>query len=130
MKDSMANPHPREELMWLVALRYWAAAKTSGLGYSLNYSGSRLGGAVILHFQPFFLPTYSRRQLPTREEGSSVVDPVLNHDILEITVQTEATVRNKKEVNSSVPLGVEETAALIAADVQSDAERVRQAMLA
>ncbi|CAM9627737.1 unnamed protein product, partial [Sphacelaria rigidula] len=49
---------PRDELLWLAALRCWAAAKTSGLGYSLNYSGNRLGGALLLHFQPFFLPTF------------------------------------------------------------------------
>lgn len=44
------------QAIWVVALRSWAAAKTSGLGYSLYYSGQRLGGAAYVNFMPFFLP--------------------------------------------------------------------------
>ncbi|CAM9233558.1 unnamed protein product [Choristocarpus tenellus] len=50
--------HLSQEGSLLMAVRYWATVKTSGLGYSLNYSGSRLGAAVMLNFQPFFLPSF------------------------------------------------------------------------
>lgn len=52
----------------MVALRSWAAAKTSGLGYSLYYSGQRLGGAAYVNFMPFFLPFSFNRF--TSEEAS------------------------------------------------------------
>lgn len=128
MQENFTEPNAREEIMWIVALRYWAAAKTSGLGYSLNYSGSRLGGAVIVYFQPFFLPTYSRGRIPTTEDGNPIVEPVINHDMLKSTVQTEAVESEKDDVNSTVPLGVEEAETLIAADVQLDGDRVREAI--
>eukprot|EP00752_Nemacystus_decipiens_P011312 g10052.t1 len=62
MQRSDANGLGREDTkeetqaLWVVALRSWAAAKTSGLGYSLYYSGQRLGGAAYVNFMPFFLP--------------------------------------------------------------------------
>ncbi|CAM9119429.1 unnamed protein product [Discosporangium mesarthrocarpum] len=59
VQDNVASRQRDQEAAWIVAARYWAAAKTSGLGYSLNYSGNRLGAAVILNFQPFFLPRFS-----------------------------------------------------------------------
>ena len=45
-----------EQALWIMALRSWAAAKTSGFGYSLYLSGNRLSGAVMVNFMPFFLP--------------------------------------------------------------------------
>lgn len=61
------------QALWVVALRSWAAAKTSGLGYSLYYSGQRLGGAAYVNFMPFFLPFSFNRF--TSEETSDAEEP-------------------------------------------------------
>lgn len=54
-----------EQALWIMALRSWAAAKTSGFGYSLYLSGNRLSGAVMVNFMPFFLPMlYMNRSSP------------------------------------------------------------------
>lgn len=58
-----------EQAMWIMAFRSWAAAKTSGFGYSLYLSGNRLSGAVMVNFMPFFLPVlYIDRSIPSRYE--------------------------------------------------------------
>lgn len=62
------------EALWVVALRSWAAAKTSGLGYSLYYSGNRLGGAAYVNFMPFFLPSLSLNRF-TSAESSDAEEP-------------------------------------------------------
>lgn len=80
-----------EEALWLMALRCWAAAKTSGLGYSLYYSGSRLGGAVLINFMPFFLPTLSVNQLISEQGGSSAEEPLVGQELVESTPATEIT---------------------------------------
>lgn len=91
------------QALWVVALRSWAAAKTSGLGYSLYYSGQRLGGAAYVNFMPFFLPTFSYKKLPSaidREEARGVEEAGIG-----------------KETNAQIG-GVEETGERGEANVQ------------
>lgn len=85
--------------MWYMALQSWAAAKTSGIGYSLNYAGNKLGGALILNFQPFFLPSYAERHRMYTEESNHVEEPEVGHEILESSGSTEVrdTVVQEKE---------------------------------
>lgn len=80
-----------EEALWLAGVRSWAAAKTSGVGYSLNYSGSRLGGALLLNFTPFFLPTISFNRANSKEEGSTSVGPetVIEPEVEHLAKQAE-----------------------------------------
>lgn len=88
-------------MTWFVALQCWAAAKTSGIGYSFNYSGSQLGGALILNFQPFFLPTYSRGGRISGERRR-VNDPVVGHEMLESGGATEVISESLREDHESV----------------------------
>lgn len=70
--NGLGKEDSKEEIqaLWVVALRSWAAAKTSGLGYSLNYSGQRLGGAAYVNFMPFFLP-FSLGRLASEERSDA-----------------------------------------------------------
>lgn len=72
--NGLGREDSKEEVqaLWVVALRSWAAAKTSGLGYSLYYSGQRLGGAAYVNFMPFFLP-FPFNRLP--EERGDAEEP-------------------------------------------------------
>lgn len=79
------------QALWVVALRSWAAAKTSGLGYSLYYSGQRLGGAAYVNFMPFFLPFSFNRF--TSEEAS---------DTEESREEPQPAESNPQPVNSDV----------------------------
>lgn len=68
--DNEDRKDENQEALWVVALRSWAAAKTSGLGYSLYYSGNRLGGAAYVNFMPFFLPTFRPNRSPSAENST------------------------------------------------------------
>lgn len=105
-----------EEALWLATLRYWAAAKTSGLGYSLYYSGSNLGGAVLINFMPFFLPTFSMN----RSKATLVDDPAIEHDMLASmeATETEEDSTRREVVATRVAVGMGGGAELTAADVQ------------
>eukprot|EP00903_Cladosiphon_okamuranus_P016116 g14873.t1 len=72
--NALGREHSKEEIQapWVVALRSWAAAKTSGLGYSLHYSGQRLGGAAYVNFMPFFFPFSFN---PSPEERGDAEEP-------------------------------------------------------
>ncbi|CAM9413363.1 unnamed protein product [Ascophyllum nodosum] len=59
VKEDAIDEKERELSLWILALRNWAATKTSGLGYALYLSGNRLGGGILINFMPFFLPTFS-----------------------------------------------------------------------
>lgn len=89
-----------------MALRSWAAEKTSGLGYSLYLSGNRLGGAAYVNFMPFFLPTF---RSAASGDSSGVKDPGAEEheqgvDDVAAPVQEDAGTR--EAVSSEVVVGV------------------------
>ncbi|CAM9531263.1 unnamed protein product [Hapterophycus canaliculatus] len=76
--DRQNRKDENQEALWVVALRSWAAEKTSGLGYSLYYSGNRLGGAAYVNFMPFFLPTFKANRFKSAEKDN-VEEPSIEH---------------------------------------------------
>lgn len=86
----------RQQAIWLLALRSWADAKTSGLGYSLNYSGSRLGGAVMVNFMPFFLPTFATKLLTSDgDENTAVEEALVEKEVFESPTTTMSEVEDR-----------------------------------
>lgn len=105
-----------EEALWLATVRSWAAAKTSGLGYSLYYSGSNLGGAVLINFMPFFLPTFSMN----RSKATLIDEPAIEHDMLASmeATETEENSTRREVVATRVAVGMGDGAESTAAGVQ------------
>lgn len=91
----------RQQALWLLALRSWADAKTSGLGYSLNYSGSRLGGAVMVNFMPFFLPTLATKLLTSDgDESTDVEEPLVENEVFESPKTAMSEVEDRLSVEN------------------------------
>lgn len=80
-----------EQALWIMAIRNWAAAKTSGLGYSLYLSGNRLSGAVMVNFMPFFLPVLymksSDSEIDDDQKGQGDLTPILVPEVEEASSQ-------------------------------------------
>lgn len=120
-----------EEPPWAVALRIWAAAKTSGLGYSLYYSGSRLGGAVLVNFMPFFLPRFSANR--SKSEGinsSSAAEEGTEHNALSSAAAPEteddSSSSGLREVVASAVAVGEDDAGLNATEIRPRKDGVLQ----
>lgn len=97
-----------QEALWVVALRSWAAEKTSGLGYSLYLSGNRLGGAAYVNFMPFFLPTFSRAAT-SADNSSGVTEPgAEQHEqgVDEVAAPVQEDAGTREAVFSDVVVGV------------------------
>ncbi|CAM9726221.1 unnamed protein product [Ectocarpus fasciculatus] len=97
-----------QEALWVVALRSWAAEKTSGLGYSLYLSGNRLGGAAYVNFMPFFLPTFSRAAT-SAGNSSGVTEPgAEQHEqgVDEVAAPVQEDPGTREAASSDVAVGV------------------------